>query len=408
MKSGGVFICGMDVVSAAGMGLESVLQTMIQGDCPAGIGFVGELPKRSGGVPVYRIHDPLLEAGMPARVRHMDRTTQLAWRSVQSLVPDIHQWRNALGPDRLGVYFGTSRGPVMKQMESIEAWRNQRIRPSLAVDVPLASTSGYLSGFLELQGPSLTISATCCSGAHALVEAAQAIQSGRIDAAVVVAADAAIHPAVLGQMQVAGMLTEETVVPGHGCLPFDSARTGTALGEGAACVLLASGRVQNQLRSSPGIQLSGWHIAVDSHSRTLSDPDGLSLEKSMSQALHMAHLPPARISLISPHGTGTLYNDEVETRAFQRFLQEAGPSFPRLVPTKHFTGHCLGATSLMEVCFLASLLSGGGFPRLDYLQCPIVPERMLQGKEGASESALSVSLGFWGNLNALVLELVKP
>lgn len=128
----------------------------------------------------------------------------------------------------------------------------------------------------------------------------------------------------------------------------------------------------------------------------------------MSQALHMAHLPPARISLISPHGTGTLYNDEVETRAFQRFLQEAGPSFPRLVPTKHFTGHCLGATSLMEVCFLASLLSGGGFPRLDYLQCPIVPERMLQGNEGAFESALSVSLGFWGNLNALVLELVNP
>lgn len=407
MKSSGVFICGMDVVSAAGVGLKQVLQTMIRGDCPAVIEFAGQLPKRSGGVPVYRVQDLLPASGMPSRVRHMDRTTQLAWRSLCELIPDIHQLRTALGPDRLGVYFGTSRGPVMKQMEAIEAWQNQRIRPGLAVDVPLASTSGYLSGLLELQGPSLTISATCCSGAHALVEAAQAIQCGRIDAAVVAAADAAVHPAVLGQMQVAGMLTSEAVFSGRGCLPFDSSRTGTALGEGAACVLLVSGRVENPIRSAPHIELSGWHVAVDSHSRTLSDPDGRSLEKSIREALHMAHLRPAGITLVSPHGTGTLYNDDVEMRAFQRVLEGTGDSSPRLVPTKHFTGHCLGATSLMEVCFLAAILAGGGLPRLDYLQSPIVPEMMLRGTPMASKSALSVSLGFWGNLNALVLELVE-
>ncbi len=408
-----VIVAATSVVCAAGGSLDESLETMASGVVRASVEYAGELPRRSGGIPVYRVDDSKWAAEVPRRVLNMDRSTVLAWKAVSEMGDLIRDFVEADGGRKGGgIFLGSSRGPVEKQVQAIEGWRNGRQRPGFAVDVPFGATAGFLAGMLGVSGPVLTVSATCCSGAHALIEAAWAIRSGRMAWVLVVAADAAVHPSVLGQMQTAGMLTSECDEAARGCIPFHASRTGTTLGEGAAAVLLCGREWYRRLLpdSQPPGWLCGWDSSTDCHSRTLSDPDGLSLEESVRASLAMAGISASSLEYVSPHGTGTVYNDEVELNAMRRLFPSTTAAIPGLVPTKHYTGHCLGATSLMEICFLLEFLRGAPLPCMRYLDDSPLPAGFSEATEWEGSSVtrpwshgLSQSLGFWGNINSVVV-----
>lgn len=408
-----VAIYATEILSAAGAGVSQTLDLMNKGICPASVMKGSLIPRRNQDLPIYSIARHIIDQqDMPKRIARMDRVSRLAFEVCHSLNPLMSVIQESSDSHRIGLWFGSSRGPVEKQMEASDSYQRGKVKPSLAVDVPIAATSGMLSGHLGITGPNITVSATCCSGGHALAEACFAISSGRCDFAVVVASEAAVYPSVLAQMQSAGMLTDEGDSPAAGCIPFSQSRSGTALGEGAAMILIANPSIAQSIPSMPQplATIEGWDVATDSHSRTLSDHDGVSLQSSINRALKMAGINFSDISLISPHGTGTLYNDKVEAICFQR-LQEAFPNTsPQLIPTKHFTGHCLGATSLMEVVIMVALLQNGPHPSLDYLHDPILPEDFFSPSQPTQQShsnsapcALSHSLGFWGNLFSAVI-----
>lgn len=398
-----ISILDANCLTASGGGLSPAMESMANGICPAKDSFARQMPKGDQGVPIYCISDQTLN--VPTKIRKMDRSSVLAFAAAQPLFPMIQSLLPIIGKHNLGIFHATSRGPVLKTFEAFEMWKNDRNRPNLAVDLPLASTAGLLSGHLKTTGPSLTVSATCCSGGHALVEAANAIQYGHLQAALVVASEAAIHPSVLGQMQLAGMLAKYSNNPNRGCIPFDLERTGTCLGEGAAAVLVCNSKLQVPFK--PIARLAGWDASTDPYSRTLSHPAGATVLDSIARSLKMAALKPGNLSCISPHGTGTVFNDNLEKAAIEKLFQGAPiQQYPLVLPTKHYTGHCLGATSLIEVCFILSLLSSGNaepaIPSLDYLKNPIINQKFFEPNQRGFTSALSISLGFWGNINSLV------
>lgn len=398
-----ISILDANCLTASGGGLSLAMESMANGVCPAQESFAGYLPKGNRGVPIYRIPDQNFRVS--TKIGKMDRSSVLAFAAAQPLFPIIQSLLPIIGKDNFGIFHGTSRGPVLKNLEAFEMWKNDRNRPNFAVDLPLASTAGVLGSHLKSTGPSLTISATCCSGAHALVEAAAAIQCGRLDAALVVASEAAIHPSVLGQMQLAGMLANYSGDPSRACIPFDSERTGTCLGEGAAAVLICNSNLS--VPCKPLGRLTGWDASTDPFSRTLSHPAGSSLLNSMTRSLKMAGLEPGDLDYISPHGTGTVFNDNLEKSAFEKLFHSAPMKrYPLVIPTKHYTGHCLGATSLIEVCFILALLNSTdkapAIPSLNYLNHPILDQNFFIPNQPGFNAALSISLGFWGNINSLV------
>lgn len=391
------------MISAAGFSVKENIHSIKNNLCPAILDQECVIPKRTTPIPLYRIEEKVpWHDSIPKRMKLMDRSAYLSYAALTPHLSEVKEFIDDTLPHRIGLWFGTSRGPVHKQIEAINDHRKGRMKPSLAVDVPIASASGMVAGVLNIEGPTMTISSTCCSGGHALAEACYALKAHRVDYALVIASEAPLHGSVLGQMHIAGMLTKESDDPHRGCIPFESTRSGTCVGEGAAFVLLT----RESLAIAKGIPtqgvIRGWDTATDCHSRTLSDPEGISLEASVLRSLAMSGLNRQDIDIINPHGTGTIYNDDVELRMMSRLYSDETNS-PTVIPTKHYTGHCLGATSLMEVVVTLGLLEDLSVQRPGYMNKSIIPDALL-GTNTSPTHALLMSLGFWGNIFSAVLE----
>jgi len=176
----------------------------------------------------------------------------------------------------------------------------------------------------------VVISSACISGTLALLYAYRALQTRSYKTVVVTGGD------VVSQFVVSGFNCLKAVDP-EPCRPFDRERKGLSLGEGAGTMVLSS---QKTDKSSVSIK-SGSSTNDANH---ISGPSrtGEGLYNSIINTL--GEIPSGDISFINAHGTGTLYNDEMESIAFSRCMPEEIPvnSF------KGYLGHTLGAAGVIE------------------------------------------------------------
>jgi len=191
------------------------------------------------------------------------------------------------------------------------------------------------------------------------------------------------------------------VIDPLGCRPFDVARAGMSLGEGAAFLVLEA---EEEVHARGGrilARMAGSGNSCDAHHATAPDPDGRGAEAAMRGALEDARIAPARIDYVNAHGTGTADNDRAEGRALVRLF---GPAPPPVSSTKRVFGHALGAAGAIEaaVCVLAlnqGFLPGTpGFGAPDP-DCGIVPLR--EAVDLRPRAVLSNSFGFGGNNTVL-------
>ena len=184
-----------------------------------------------------------------------------------------------------------------------------------------------LAAELSHQGPIAALSCACASGLAALAYAARLIQSGSIDAALVVGADT-LSPFVA---QGFGALLALSPEPAR---PFDRHRMGLSLGEGAGAIVLSRHR-----HESIGYSLAGWGQSNDANHITGPCRDGSGLVLAIQRALACAKIEPELVDLVHLHGTGTQYNDAMEARAMAQVFEEQ----PAAASTKGQIGHTLGA-----------------------------------------------------------------
>ena len=179
-----------------------------------------------------------------------------------------------------------------------------------------------------------------------------------------------------------------------------------SLGEGAGILLLEE-HERARRRGAPIIaEVLGYGLACDAYHPTAPHPQGAGSARAMEEALRRARVDRSRIDYISAHGTGTLVNDETETRAIHRVFGERARKVP-VSSIKSMLGHCLGAAGAVEAVALALTVAEGVIPPtagweqrdpacdLDY-----VPGAARQARIRA---ALSNSFGFGGNNATLVL-----
>lgn len=196
------------------------------------------------------------------------------------------------------------------------------------------------------------VSSACASSTAALALAAGSIRRGEAECALVVGAD------VVSEFVLAGFAALMATDP-SGAHPFDVDRRGVALGEAfAAALLMRSDRAAREGRPCLGA-VSGWNLTCDANHLTGPSRDGAPLAEAIRGALAMAGAAPAGVAALCAHGTGTVYNDQMEMLAFRRvFGEQPRPMFS----VKGGMGHVLGAAGLAEVLLALEFLRRGRIP----------------------------------------------
>ena len=197
-----------------------------------------------------------------------------------------------------------------------------------------------------INGEGEIISSACASSSAALGFASSLIQSGKHDCVLVVAADAVTEFVFSGFSSLMA-LDPDTAKP------FDKNRAGLSLGEGAGFILLMSqARAQQEGRTILG-EIAGWAVAGDANHMTGPSRDGSGLRRAIEQALVVAGITSDEVGAISSHGTGTVYNDSMEMKAYKSiFVKNSVP----LYSIKGALGHTMGAAGLIETVIALRVL----------------------------------------------------
>ena len=218
----------------------------------------------------------------------------------------------------------------------------ERVRkglPGVVDDIPVSGPLAWLASRLGSADPGVNISSACASSTIAVARAAAMIASGRADAVVVVCMD------LVSEFVFSGFSSLQALDPA-GCRPFDRNRNGLSLGEGGAALLMMSAETARG-KGIRGIgSVVGWGAANDATHVTAPARDGCGLIQAVRRAMAKASIGPDDISAINAHGTGTVYNDEMEVTAFQEVF---GSRRIPLNSIKGAIGHTLGAAGGIEV-----------------------------------------------------------
>ncbi|WP_116348766.1 beta-ketoacyl-[acyl-carrier-protein] synthase family protein [Cupriavidus taiwanensis] len=298
--------------------------------------------------------DGLDAVTLPAGLSEFDcRNNRLAQLALEQdgFAARVREAAARYGAHRIGVFLGTSTAGVLQT----ELGYRQRdpATGALPPDFHYGGTHNpyslpaFLRQQLGLSGPAAAVSSACSSGAKVFSSARRMLEAGLVDAAVVGGVDSLCHTTLYG-FNALELLSRQP------CRPYDVARNGISIGEGAAFGLLE--RVTGPVPDD-AILLAGLGESSDAHHMSTPHPQGLGARMAMAQALAGAGIAPAQVGYVNLHGTATRSNDAAEALAMAAVL----PGTP-CSSTKGATGHALGAAGALEAVICALALRHGLVP----------------------------------------------
>lgn len=261
--------------------------------------------------------------------------------------------------------------------------------PGLQERIALSTSAKLVAQYFGFVNQPVIISNACVSGVIAIITAMRLLRTGQYKTAVVAGAD------VISEFVLSGFRSFQALSP-QVCRPFDRSRDGLNLGEGAATVVLSSGK-----KYAGHIKVMGGGVSNDANHISGPSRTGQELAYAINRSLTDAGLTAGDIDLISAHGTATVYNDEMEANA----IGLAGLQNVPLNSLKGYYGHTLGAAGLIEsIISIRSLkenlfLPTPGFNELGVTQTVNVCSSPLNI---SAENILKTASGF-GGCNAAVV-----
>jgi 3-oxoacyl-(acyl-carrier-protein) synthase len=297
--------------------------------------------------------------------------------------------RSKISADRIGLVLSTTKANI----EALERLADKRPCSELArrhLRAELLATD--LADAHGARGPVQTLSVACVSGLIAIQQGAKLIESGSADAVFVVGVD---H---LSAFVVSGFTALKALDP-TGCRPFDRDRRGLSAGEaGAAIVLVRADLLQ---RIAP--RVLGWGSSNDANHLTGPSRDGSGLALAIRTALEAASLAPGQIDFVHAHGTGTPYNDAMESLALRTIF---GDACPPVAASKGIFGHTLGAAGVLETIVCEIALRENFLPGTPRLETPAegTPASLvLVPRPAKLRRVLKLNTGFGGINGALII-----
>jgi 3-oxoacyl-[acyl-carrier-protein] synthase II len=322
-------------------------------------------------------------------------------------------WRNAglrAGEPNAGVLIGSGGGGIdigERQYEDFFTTGGRHVTPyAIAVGI-CGMVSSEISISLGLRGISHVMSCGCTSSTDAIGYAAALIRGGEYDVLLSGGADGCVVASMIfGFSRMRAVSTHYNDRPGEASRPFDRARDGFVLGEGAYMLVLEREDRARARDVRPYAVVEGYGSTCDAYHRVQMDPDGDEIVRCMRAALEKAGRRVEEIGYINYHGTSTQLNDAIESRCVRRVFGGAADRVPGS-SIKSMIGHPQGASGAAGVVATALGMTCGLLPPTINLDDPdpacdmdFIPK---QARRADIEAALCNCLGFGSKNSALVL-----
>lgn len=299
--------------------------------------------------------------------------------------------RERWGAHRCGVVLGTSTSGIEK-LESVYRARARDEDP-LPDDYLMShndnhqAIAAFTQRYLQLTGPSYTISTACSSSAKALIDAIQLIEVGFCDAVVVGGVDTLCLISLNG-------FEAMQLVSRAPCRPCDADRNGLSIGEAAGFLIV-------ERDGNGGVRLSGMGETSDGVSMSTPPEDGAGAARAMQSALATGGVTAEQVGYVNLHGTATPTNDTAECRAVSTVFGNETPASS----LKGMVGHTLGAAGAVEaimsiIALEENLVPGNvGLSKIDPdISCNVVAE----SQPNDLTHVISNAFGFGGSNCALL------
>ena len=396
-----VVVTGIGATTPLGGDMPSTWEGLLAGR--SGIGrlddeWAADLPVHIAGKAAV---DPLEQLDR-VEARTLDRSQQFA------LVVAREAWRDAglaegsVDPERLAVAVASGIGGILTLLAQYDVLRergSRRVSPHL---VPMLMPNGPAAtvglDLVARAGVHAPVSA-CASGAEAIALGLDLLRAGRADVVVAGGSEAAISALpIAGFASMRALSTREE--PEAASRPYDKARDGFVLGEGAATIVLETAEHAAARGARVYAELIGAGITADAHHVAAPEPTGAGAARAMQLAMRDADVTSTDVVHINAHATSTPLGDVAEALAIRTALGDASGD-ACVTAAKSCTGHLLGAAGALEAAVTVLSLHNNVVPATRNLDDPdddvtldvvrMTPRPLSPGV------ALSNSFGFGGH-----------
>ncbi len=412
-----VVVTGLGLVTPLGVGAELVWKKLIAGesgiraiqgfdvsDLPAKI--AGQVPRGETASGNFNVDD-----WVPTKdQRKMDEFIVFALGAAEQAIADSG-WKPESAEDReaTGVMIGSGIGGLPGITEAaitVHEKGPRRLSPFFIPSNLINLASGHVSIRHGFKGPNHAVVTACSTGAHAIGDAARLIMWEDADVMVAGGTEAAIcRMGIAGFASARALSTAFNDTPERASRPWDEARDGFVMGEGAGIVVLEELEHAKRRGAKIYAEIIGYGMSGDAHHITAPAEDGDGAFRAMRNAVKRSGLSLDQIDYINAHGTSTPLGDEIELNAVKRLFGDQAKKLS-MSSTKSSIGHLLGAAGSTEAIFSILAMRDSIVPPTLNLENPsaacdidLVP---LRAKERKVRFALSNSFGFGGTNASLI------
>jgi len=395
-----VVVTGVGAACGLGQGRQALLDGLLAGRDVFGVLARPGRQAEDGSTRFLGVEMPDPPAVLSPRVA---RTVGLPGLAAAAVVQEA--WQDAgldtVAPERIGLVVGGSnlmgreQALAMRKHAALPA----HVPPRLAHALLDTDVCGVLTASFPIRGFAHTLGAASASGAVAVLEAAAAVRSGRVDACLAVGAMQDPSWLDLQALTAIGAMGSHRFAetPGRACRPLDADHDGFLYGEATAALVVQ--RAGNAMAPPYGVILGGAEV-VDGQRGP--EPDTAAQVRAARLALEAAGLTPADIDTVNGHATGTPRGDDAELDTYRTLgLRQA-----RINATKSVIGHGLAAAGAIEIAAVLLQMRAGRLHPTRNLDTPLDPDFLWvrgHATDHAVRRALKLSFGFGGINTALVL-----
>jgi 3-oxoacyl-[acyl-carrier-protein] synthase II len=413
-----VVVTGLGLISPLASGVEETWAKLIAGE--SGLGPItrfdaSDLPARVVGEVPYGEAAGQFNPDTyipPKDQRKMDRFIHFAIAAATQAVTDAG-WipQDEQEKTRTGVMIGSGIGGLPEIEDGVLLVKEKgprRLSPFFIPACLINLASGHISMKYGFKGPNHAVVTACATGAHAIGDATDIIRRGDADVMVTGGAEGAICKiGIAGFAAARALSTGFNETPTKASRPWDKARDGFVMGEGAGVVVLEEYEHAKKRGAKIYAEVVGYGLSGDAYHITSPEPEGDGGFRAMKMAFDKSGLQPADIDYINAHGTSTPMGDVIEVKAVKRLFGNA-VSKVSMSSTKSSIGHLLGAAGAVEAIFSILAIRDNIAPPTLNLENPedgcdidLVP---LKAKKRPINIALSNSFGFGGTNASIILK----
>lgn len=410
MTKSRVVVTGMGALTPIGNTVEETWKNALAG--VSGVAPIDTFDTTEQRVTIgARIKDFNVDEHFKSKLaRRYDEFIQLGYVSAAQAIEQSRIHHSA-DLSNVGVAFGSGIGGIRmicSQHEVLLERGPRRVSPFFVPSSIVNMIAGQVSIDYGFGGPNISIVTACTTGCHNIGVGVRMIQCGDATGMVVGGAEWSTCPLSVAGFASMKALSTRNDEPERASRPWDRARDGFVLGDGAGCLVIESYDHAVARGAEILAEVVGFGMSADAHHITGPPDDGKGAIAAMQRALADAQLAPEQIHYVNAHGTSTPLGDIAETRAIKAVFGE-DTSVP-ISSTKSMFGHLLGAAGAVEaIISIQTLREQRAHPTVNLEdpdeECDLdfIPTEM---RDLAAEYALSNSFGFGGTNGTLIFRKV--